>query len=304
MTGRTKSILAFAAVYFFWGTTYLGIRYAIQTIPPFLMGSIRFALAAACYFLALKAMGRWVTPTRSQFLHAAAAGAVMLAGGNGCVVWAEQEVPSGVTSLLIGTTPFWLVLFDWRMRGTRAPHWGHWLGAFVGFCGIAFLASPETLAGAGRVDPVNATVLLFASILWSLGSVYARKEPGPPDAVTAACVQMAGGAAAFLILSALAGEFRGFSPAQVSTTSWLAVLYLLVGGSLIGYTAWVYLLNRSTAARLGTITYVNPLVAVLLGWGIGKESFSLRLMVAAPLILLAVFLMARRVDAREEGSVA
>ncbi len=303
MTGRTKSFLAYGAVYFFWGTTYLGIRYAIETIPPFFMGSLRFALAALCYLLFLKASGRWRTPTRSQVLHAAVAGVLMLAFGNGCVIWAEQEVPSGVTSLLIGTTPFWLVLFDWKLRSTRAPHAGHWLGAVLGFCGIVLLAAPEDLAGAGRVDPVNAVVLLFASVFWSLGSVYARKEPGPPDAITAACVQMGAGALAFLVMGFLRGEAAGFSFAQVSASSWVAVLYLLVGGSLIGYTAWVYLLSRSTAARLSTITYVNPLVAVLLG-GIAGEAFTSRLFLAAPLILGAVFLMARRVDVKEEGSVA
>jgi drug/metabolite transporter (DMT)-like permease len=304
LTGKTQSVLAYGAVYFFWGTTYLGIRYAIETIPPFFMGALRFALAALCYFLYLSAAGKWRTPTRRQAFHAVVAGVLMLAFGNGCVVWAEQEVPSGVTSLLIGTTPFWLVLFDWRIRGTGAPHWGHWAGALIGFAGIFLLAAPETLAGAGRVAPLNALALLGASVFWSLGSVYARKAQGPPDAVTAACLQMAGGAAAFLVLGLVRGEAQGFSPAQVSMSSWLAVLYLLVGGSLIGYTAWVYLLSHSTAARLSTITYVNPLVAVLLGGLVGGEDFPPRLWVAAPVILSAVFLMARRVDAKEEGSVA
>lgn len=296
--------IAFLAVYFFWGTTYLGIRFAIETIPPFLMGAIRFSLAALCYLAYLRAVGHGRWPTRAQWLHAAGAGAVMLAGGNGCVVWAEQRVPSGVTSLLIGTTPFWLVLFDWKLRRTAPPRAGHWAGALIGFAGIALLASPESFAGAGRVRPLDAAALLLASILWSLGSVWARRNPGPPDAVTAAAAQMAGGALAFLGLSLVAGETRGFSISQVSAASWLAVLYLLVGGSLIGYTAWVYLLKRSTAARLSTVTYVNPLVAVLLGWAVGREPFSFRLFVAAPLILLAVVLMARRVDPKEEGSVA
>lgn len=304
MKDRTRIIGAFAAVYFFWGTTYLGIRFALQTIPPFFMGSLRFALAALCYFVFLKTSGRWKGLTREQFLHASIAGVLMLALGNGCVIWAEQEVPSGVTSLLIGTTPFWLVIFDWKWRRTRAPHWGHWAGAVLGMGGIALLAAPEAWVGIGRVAPVNAVVLLFASIFWSAGSVYARKEPGPSDPIVAACLQMGAGSVAFLVMGFLHGEAVNFSLARISHASWIAVAYLLAGGSLIGYTAWVYLLNRSTAAKLGTVTYVNPLVAVLLGWLVGNEAFSPRLLVAAPVILLAVFLMSRKVDVKEEGSVA
>ena len=228
----------------------------------------------------------------------------MLAGGNGAVVWAEQRVPSGVTSLLIGTTPFWLLFFDWKWRKTSPPHAVHWIGVFIGMSGMALLVAPERWAGVGQADPLGAVFLLLASILWSAGSVWARKHPGPDDPAAAACIQMAAGAAAFLVMGLIAGETAGFSLASVSIRSWVAILYLLVGGSLIGYTAWVYLLKHTTAARAGTATFVNPLVAVLLGWLIAGEMISPRLLLAAPLILLSVFLMARKVDVKEEGSVA
>ncbi len=282
-------VAAFAAVYTIWGSTYLGIRYAVQTIPPFIMAGGRH-LAAGVFLFAFARLRGAPTPSWVQWRDALIAGTLLLVIGNGGVSWAEQRIPSGTTALLVALVPLWMVLLDWlRPSGTR-PTMLICLGLLVGFAGVALLArgyGGQHKAGDGWCI----AALMAASIGWACGSLFSKSARKPASPLLGVAMQMISGGVVLFALAAADGEYSRFNFKQVSAVSLGSWLYLSLAGSLVGYTAYVWLLNVSTPARVSTYAYVNPLIAVLLGCTLGHEDFSQELVIAALLIIVAVALI-------------
>jgi drug/metabolite transporter (DMT)-like permease len=284
---RWRVVTAFAAVYLIWGSTYLAIRIAIETMPPFLMAGVRFLIAGALLYAWIRWRGT-PRPARSHWLAATLVGGLLLLGGNGGVVWAEQRVPSGLTALLIATVPLWMVLLNWLRPGGVKPSNGVISGLTLGFIGITLLVGPGELAGGNHVDSLGAAVLIFASLLWAAGSLYSRRAQLPTSPLLATAMEMLAGGALLLTAGLLAGEWTRFAPSALSLRSWLALSYLIVFGALIGFTAYIWLLRVSTPARASTYAYVNPVVAILLGWAFAGEPLTARTLLAAAIIVAAV----------------
>lgn len=284
---RLRLILAFAAVYVIWGSTYLGIRLAIATIPPFLMAAARFVVAGAILVVWARARGARM-PTRVEWRTAAVIGFLLLLGGNGGVVWAEQRVTSSLTALIVAAEPLWVVILDWIRPGGKRPTLAVSAGLVVGFAGVALLISPSRVAGEGGVDLVGAAVLTYACVSWAIGSIYSRHAPAPASPLMATGSNMLAGSAFFLVAALATGEFARLDVAAITTRSWLALAYLTVFGALIGFTAYLWLLKNTTLAKASTYAYVNPVIAVVLGWLIAGEPMAARTLVAAAIIIAGV----------------
>ncbi len=289
---------AFAAVYIIWGSTYLGIRYAVESIPPFLMAGTR-NLAAGLLLYAFARARNGAAPSRVEWRNAVVTGGLLLTIGNGGVTWAEQVIPSSVTALVVALTPLWMVLFEWlRPEGVR-PRPFVIAGLMVGFIGVVLLArghgnQPGPAYGWGIA------ALLAASVSWAFGSIFNRQARKPASPLLSVAMQMIAGGTLLLGLAAVRGEATQFSVGQITFVSAGAWLYLTVFGSLVGYTCYVWLLHASTPAQVATYAYVNPLIAVLLGCTIGHETFSQELFVAGVLIIAAVALIVRGGAAKAE----
>ena len=285
-TSQQKLIAAFAALYFVWGSTYLGIRFAIETIPPLLMAGIRFVIAGSLMYFwgVLRGHER---PTRAHWKTAAIIGLMLLLVGNGALSWSEQIIPSGVAALLVAVTPLWFVLLEWIHGGVR-PTVGVFLGLFLGTLGIIVLIDPANLVGGLSVNIVGALVLLGSSICWAVGSIYSRRASLPSSPAIANGMEMLVGGVGLLVIGTVTGEWSSFHPSAITIRSMLAVAYLIVFGSIIGFSSFVYVLHSTTPARASTYAYVNPIVAVLIGWAIGGETLGGRVLLAAALIVAAV----------------
>lgn len=284
---------AFAAVYLIWGSTYLGIRLAIDTMPPFLMAGSRFLIAGGLLYGVM----RWRGAARPEAVHwksAGIIGALLLLAGNGGVTWAEQTVPTGLTALLIAITPLWILLADWLRPQGKAPGWVTVLGLAVGFGGVSLIVLGRNDLGQRLVDPVGAVVLLGATMAWAAGSIYARHAARPASALLAIAMQMILGGTWQILTGLSLGEGADFDPARLTATSVWAWAYLTFIGSLVGFTAYVWLLEVSTPARVSTYAYVNPLVAVLLGHLVLGEVVPPTVALAGAFILVAVILITRR----------
>lgn len=287
---RSTVLIAFGLVYVIWGSTYLAIRYALETMPPFLMAAVRFLIAGALVI----AWSRWrgaPRPSAPEWRAAAITGVLLLLGGNGAVVWAEQHLPSGLVALVVATTPIWMVLLEWLWRGGARPSAGVVGGLLMGLAGLALLVGPGRLAGNGSVDPLGALVLTLGSISWAVGSIYSRRAPLPKAGLLSTGMQMLTGGAALALLGLGAGELARVNLDAISLRSVLALLYLLVFGSLIGYTAYAFLIQVASPARVSTYAYVNPVVAVLLGWALADEPLTPRMLLASAIIIGGVALI-------------
>lgn len=292
--------LAFGAIYLIWGSTYLAIKFAVVTIPPFLMLSFRFLPAGLLLYGVQRLRGE-AHPGRRQLLAAAAVGILMLAGGTGAVAWAEQTIHSGLAALLVAAVPMWMVLLDWLGPARRRPTRRVLAGLAVGFAGVALIVGP-TRASFGMAGLAAALVVMFGTICWAIGSVYSRYVPLPKSPLMAAAVEMIAAGLALLALAAVTGETAGFDPGGVSRTSALSVAYLIVFGSLIAYAAYVWLIHNTTPARVSSYAYVNPLVALLLGVWLGDETFGLTTLLAAVLVVGSVALITLERRARPAKS--
>jgi drug/metabolite transporter (DMT)-like permease len=288
---RAQIVLAFSAVYLLWGSTYLAIRFGVETIPPFLMAGVRHLTAGILLFAWVRLSGT-PAPKPRHWLPAAAIGGLMLLGGNGLVSWAEQRVPSGLAALIVASVPIWMTLLHGLQNRSR-PHGVVLLGLAIGLAGLAFLVAPGKFAGGSHVDLLGAGALLSAALFWAIGSLYARRAKLPSSTLLATAMEMIAGGAILLAASALLREWRGFSLAVVSTRSLLALAYLIVAGSLLGFTAYIFLLGATTPARVGTYAYVNPVVAVFLGWALAGEALTARTVIAALAIVGAVAVIIR-----------
>ncbi len=282
-------VLAFATVYLVWGSTYLAIRVAVGSMPPFALAAVRFALAGGILFAWLRLRGAaW--PTRRQWRDAFVSGTFLLLGGNGLVTWAEQTIPSSITALIIGSGPVFVVLVEWAWPGGARPSPLTFLAMLLGFAGVAWLAAPweAAVAGANAPHPAGVIAILCACLSWAVGSIYGRhvRDPAPP--FTAAAAQMLAGSIALGAVALARGEFSAWDPAAVAPRAWAAFAYLVLVGSLAGYCSFVWLVKHTTAARVATYAYVNPVVAVFLGWLLLDEPVGARTLAASAVILSAV----------------
>jgi len=287
---RAQIIAAFASIYLIWGSTYLAISYAVETIPPFIMGGIRFVVSGAMLYLWARYRGA-PKPTRLHWRNAIVAGGFLLLGGNGAVVWAEQFVPSGLTALLVSILPFWLVIIEWVRPPRKRPSGAVLVGLVLGFIGIVVLVGPSDVGGHGGVSPIGALVLILGSLSWAIGSFWSRDAQLPESGLLTTGMEMLGGGALLLIVGAITGELAHTDIHRISNASAVGLLYLITFGSLLGFTSYIWLLDRVSLARLGTYAYVNPIVAVLLGWAIAGERLSIRTGVAAAIVICAVALI-------------
>ncbi len=285
---RWQVALALALVYVVWGSTYLAIRFAVETLPPFGMAAARFLVAGAALYLWARARGA-ARPTAGQWRSAATVGLLLLLGGNGAVVWAEQAIPSSLAALLVSTVPLFMALLEWLHAGQR-PTLPVAAGLLAGFVGVVLLVDPTGLAGAS-VPLVPALVTTAAALSWAAGSLYARKAPAPASPLLGSAMQMLAGGLALLFVSVASGEAARFDPAGSSAQSVAALLYLVVFGSLIGFTAYAWLLRNVQPALASTYAYVNPVVAVLLGWALAGEAVGPRTLFASALIVGGVGLI-------------
>jgi len=281
---RWKIVAAFVAVYVFWGMTYLAMRVAVEDIPPYLMAGTRFVLAGAMLY-AIARRRRDEAPTSLNWRAAFVVGGFLLLGGNASVAWAEQRVSSGLAALLIGVMPIWMVSLNW-LRGGSRPRLNVIAGLLLGALGVGLLVLPQ--GGGDRVDLLGAVVLIVAAASWAWGSVISKSAGLPKSPFMATSMEMIAGGTLCIVVAVLTGELEGFSPAQVSGQALLAWLFLVIFGSLVAFTAFIWLLGVVSIAKVGTYAYVNPIVAVLLGWAILDEPVTLTTVFAAILILCGV----------------
>src|SRR5215211_6433670 len=288
---KTKVWIALLALYIVWGSTYLAIRFSVETIPPFLHASLRFLISGAILYVWRRAAGD-PAPTAGHWRSTAIVGTALLLGGNGLVAWAEQTVPSGIAALLITTSPFWLVLFESMRAGGTKPTWQAILGLMVGFAGVFILIGPAEITGAeGGFDTFGVILLLLAPLFWSMGSIFAKGADMPKSTLLSTGMQMLMGAVALFVVSLVKGELSGFSIGLVSTRSWLGLMYLITFGSLVGFVSYGWLLHNAPVSLMSTYAYVNPVVAVLLGSLLADEPLNGRILVAAAIIIGSVILI-------------
>ncbi|MCA9751996.1 MAG: drug/metabolite exporter YedA [Gemmatimonadetes bacterium] len=282
--------LAFLAIYVIWGSTYLAIRFGVESMPPFLMAAARFAIPGALLY----AWCRWrgvPKPTARQWNHTFRVGALLLLGGNGIVTWAEQWVPSGITALMIASVSLWMVLFAWIAEPANRPGPRALFGLALGFLGVAVLVQPRGDLGHDPHLLLGGLSLVVASGFWAAGSVWSRRADLPENAVMATGMEMLGGAAALAVVGTLAGDWSRLDPSAITMRSALSLLYLIVFGSVIAFNAYVWLLKVSTPSKVATYAYVNPMVAVILGWALAGETLSRTSLIAAGVIVLSVVLI-------------
>ncbi|MEP6802338.1 MAG: drug/metabolite exporter YedA [Acidobacteriota bacterium] len=288
---RARLVAGFAAVYVLWGSTYLAIRFAVESFPPFVMAGTRHLTAGLLLFAFLRARGV-ALPERRHWKSAAIIGALLLLGGNGFVSWAEQRVPSGLAALIVASVPIWMAIVQGALRRRRPPA-AVLAGLLIGLAGLVLLVLPGRFGGGEHVDPLGAAALVFAALSWVIGSLYSRRAVLPRSTLLAIAIEMIAGGAILWIAGLAFGEGARIHLANVSLRSVLSLAYLIVFGSLIGFSAYIWLLKVSTPARVTTYAYVNPVVAVLLGWAFAGEALTLRIGIAALAIVGAVALIIR-----------
>jgi drug/metabolite transporter (DMT)-like permease len=295
LPSRTAIALGLLTVYLVWGSTYLAIRIAVETLPPFLMASARFLTAGIVLATYLKLTGQFAA-NRRQWMQGAAIGACLLLGGNGLVSWSEQAVPSGIATLIVSLNPLFTVLGDWIVAGIfkdgrrgSKPDWLVFVGIGLGLFGLVLLVGPAlTAQDSTHLDLVRVLALVAACVFWCIGSLLTRYLSAPAEPASGAAVQMITGGVWLLLVSTCLGEPSHFHIDQVSVQSMLAWLYLVVLGSLVAFTTFVWLMKHTSPALVSTYAYVNPIVAVFLGWFILGEMVSSRIFIAAAVIVAGV----------------
>jgi drug/metabolite transporter (DMT)-like permease len=282
---RVKTLSAFAIVYVIWGSTYLAISFAVKTMPPFLFAAVRFMVAGAILYVFARLRGA-PRPTRIHWRSALIIGGLLLVGGNGLLVFAERTVPSGIAALIVSMVPIWMALLDWMRPGGNRPRAAVIGGLALGFAGVALLIGPNALHG--HLPLVGALIVVAGSLGWAAGSVYSRYAPFPKEPLLGSGIEMLAGGALLLVLSLATGEAGQLHPQAISARSLLALVYLILFGSIVAFSAYTWLLRVSSPARVSTYAYVNPVVAVALGWAFNGEKISGQTLLAAAVIVAAV----------------
>lgn len=285
---KSKVWIALILLYIVWGSTYLGIKIAVETIPPFLHASVRF-LTSGIILLIWQRMAGNDLPTRNQWKSTFIVGTLLLLGGNGLVSWAEQSIPSGVAALIVGSVPLFLVVMEaFRPNGVK-PTWQTIVGLMIGFVGVFILVGPSEFTGSQeKLNPFGVIAVLSASMLWAFGSIYSKGADLPKSSFMTTGAEMLMGSISLFVVSMLTGELNDFNVAEVSTRSWLGLLYLITMGSIVGFGSYIWLLQNAPISLVATYAYVNPIVAVLLGYFFGNEILEPRIWVATAIIIGAV----------------
>ena len=283
-------VAALAAVYLVWGSTYLGIAIALEGLPPFLLGAFRFGLAA---LIMVPLVLRWtgLRPDRQLWRAALVTGALMPFAGNGAVILAERRAPSGLVALIIATVPLWMVLLDWLRPGGRRPGLLEAFGLLGGLVGIALLVDPGATLGNAGVPLFETAILMAGGIAWAAGSLHSRNAAPGSAVPMLAALQMVVAAGLFFTVAVARGELSGFSPAAVGLRSWLAIGYLAAIGSVIAYSAYVWLMRATTPSLAASYAYVNPVVALALGALFAGEVITGRVVLASVILLGAVVVL-------------
>jgi drug/metabolite transporter (DMT)-like permease len=279
-----------ATIYLVWGSTYVAIRFAVETLPPFLMAGVRFTLAGGALYVALRLRGARA-PSREQWTSALLVGFLMIAVGNGALTWSELRIPSGTAALLVAAMPLWMVLLDWLAFGGRRPRPPVAIGILAGFVGVALLLGPARIAGGGRPDLAGAIVVLLGSLGWTVGSLWSRTAPAHASPLLGTAALMLVGGLMLDILGLATGEAGALAAHAPGTRSLVGFVYLIVVGALVGYTTYMWLLRAVSASLVSTYAYVNPVVAVFLGWLLAGEALTGRTVLAAAVIVAAVALI-------------
>lgn len=289
-TGKWKTLLAFTIIYFVWGSTYLAIRIGVHEIPPLLMAGIRFLIAGVLLLGWALARGQKL-PSGLQWLQIFLLGFLIFVMDYGFLFWAEQRVPSGMAAVMLATIPTFMALSEIILLGTRKFTGPLAFALLTGLGGVAVLVNPAPSFGSEPINWLGAGALLIAALSWSIGSTLTRKLDLPPSRTMSAGTQMLAGGILLSFAAMAFGEFRGFDPAAVSRQAWFALLYLIIAGSLLGFTAYLWLIHHESPTKVGTYAYVNPVVAVLLGYFLGGEALSGRTVLGTLFVLSSVVLI-------------
>ena len=282
-----KLLLAFAVIYFVWGSTYLAIRIGVREVPPFLLAGVRFLIAGAVVYGWMRVKGT-PSPSPREWGAASALAVLFFVLDYGLVFWAERRVPSGITAVMMATIPVFMALAEILLLRTQRLSWRLGLALVVGMGGVAVLVGRSLSLGGTPVDPAGACALIVAAIAWSLGSALTRKLRLPASKVMSSGAQMLAGGVLLTLTSALLGEYHGFHVQTVSSSASLALAYLIVAGSIVAFTAYVWLLHHESPTKIGTYAYVNPVVAVILGYFLGGEPLGARTVVGGLFVLTSV----------------
>jgi drug/metabolite transporter (DMT)-like permease len=298
-----KLLLAFASIYLIWGSTYLAIRYAIETLPPLLMAGVRFLVAGGVLY-GWASMRSAARPTLAEWRRAAVIGGLLLLGGNGLVTLAERTVPSGLTALLIATEPLMIVMLDWLRPGGVRPLGKVAVGLVLGLAGMVILIGPAGIAGANAIDPLGAAFVVLASLSWAMGSLYTARSHARTEPVLGSGMQMLAGGALLFAVGLIRGEASTFSSADVSLRSLGALAYLIIFGGIVAFSSYSWLLRVTRPSLASTYAYVNPVIAVFLGWAVAGEPITLRTIIAAAIIIASVVLISAGKESTPRASRA
>lgn len=285
-----KTFLAFAIIYFVWGSTFLAIRVGVSEVPPFLLAAMRFTIAGLA--LVGWTLARGVrAPGRREWRSALVLAVLIFVLDYGLLFWAEQRVPSGVAAVMLATIPVFMALSEIALLGTQTLTLRLALALLIGIGGVAVLTVRALDVGGAPIDGKGAVALIVAAISWSVAAALTRKLPLPPSKVMSSGIQMLAGGILLAVTAAGLGEFRNFHPAAVSNGAWLSLAYLIVAGSIVAFTAYVWLIHNESPTKVGTYAYVNPVVAVLLGYFLAGEPLGPRTVLGTALVLVSVVLI-------------
>jgi drug/metabolite transporter (DMT)-like permease len=286
-----KILLAFAMIYFVWGSTFLAIRVGVHEVPPFLLAAVRFFTAGLVMYAWLRLKGT-AAPSPHEWASASLLGTIIFVVDYGCLFWAEQRVPSGIAAVVLATIPVFITLMEIVFLRTQRLTIRLSLALIVGMCGVAVLMNHSFALGEVPINRAGAVALLVAALTWSVATTLTRRLSLPASKPMSAAAQMLTGGAQLFVLTALTGEFTGFRVQAVSAHAWFALVYLIIAGSIIGFTAYVWLLHYESPTKVGTYAYVNPVVAVALGYFVGGEAVGARTLLGTLLVLVSVITIA------------
>ncbi|WP_051128150.1 drug/metabolite exporter YedA [Paenibacillus sp. HW567] len=282
--------IALLSVYVFWGGTYVGMKLAIETMPPFLMAGVRFFTAGVVLYVISRLSGA-KRPSGREWRSSAIVGALLLLGGNGMVAWSEQRVSSSIASLIVAAVPVWMMLFGWFGRGGKRPNTGIIAGIVLGLLGIAVLVLQPGKESGTATDMIGIITLLAASLSWAAGSMYSRSAQMPDSPLMSTAAQMLTGGVLLIVFSYFTGDWSKLDIPSISLRSYTALGYLIIFGSIVGYTAYIWLLKNADPTLVSTYAFVNPVVAVFLGWLLAGEQLTVNTLTAAVIIIAAVVLV-------------
>lgn len=303
---RSRLIAAFAAVYLIWGSTFLALALGLQSIPPLLLMSAR-SIGAGAILLAIEQARRPGLPPGRAWASAAVSGLLLFVGCHGALAYAQQYVPSGLAAVMLATVPFWIVLLNALAPTDARVKMLTFAGLLPGLAGVALIAWPQEMREAATVDPLMLLLLLASAFFWAAGSLVSRRQQAFTSAIALSGMQLICGGAALLIGSGLAGELSRFSAQEVSATSWAGLSYLIGAGSVIGFTAYMWLLDHAPGPLVATYTFVNPIIAVILGWRFLGERPTPQMLVGSVLVIgsvVAVWRLSSRPPRHDRTAIA